>query len=366
MKKILAIAIVAIMAFALCIGASARINFDRVSINASTLGEMKGNDIVDGALNIAKGDKVYLLGWAFGDKGGKLKEIVYTINGKEYTCADNYLDRSDVGGAGAPDNGTHSGIGTNDAAFELVGIDKLDKGTYEASIIAKFEDGTQEVYSGLNKIVVGGVAPKKYSVTDADGTPAVWLKEGNETATVKFTTTGSFTALSFQAQYWASCIATKTGSEADWTVELYKFAYNTENTLSKKPVATKTMHSTADNTPAFVFEFDEQKAGTYIVKVTVTNPTHEEEVGGEMKKPYVVLPSTSSPDKTKFEFTGGEFNLSVTGEKVDGEFFAANPAETEAPAGGDDNPGTADAAVIAIAAVACIALAGVVVAKKVK
>ena len=34
--------------------------------------------------------------------------------------------------------------------------------------------------------------------------------------------------------------------------------------------------------------------------------------------------------------------------------------------GGDDNPGTADAAVIAIAAVACIALAGVVVAKKVK
>ena len=34
--------------------------------------------------------------------------------------------------------------------------------------------------------------------------------------------------------------------------------------------------------------------------------------------------------------------------------------------GGNTNPGTADAAVIAIAAVACVALAGVVVAKKVK
>ena len=39
---------------------------------------------------------------------------------------------------------------------------------------------------------------------------------------------------------------------------------------------------------------------------------------------------------------------------------------TEVNPGNDDNPGTADAAVIAIAAVACLALAGVVVAKKVR
>ena len=365
MKKILAIAIVVIMTVALCVSANALLNLDRVSINASTLGEMKGNDIVDGALNIAKGDKVYILGWAF-TSGAKLKEIVYTINGKECKCDDNYIPRTDLTSHGAPDEGAHAGIGSNEAAFELTGIDKLDKGTYEASIIARYEDGTEDVYAGLKKIVVGGVAPTKYSIVDAAGGVGVWLREETETATVKFTTTGAFNAMSFNSQYWASCIATKTGSEADWTVELYKFAYNTENTLSKKPVATKTMHSTADNDPAFIFEFDEQKAGTYIVKVTVTNPTHEEEVGGEMKKPYLVLPAITNPDETKFEFTGGAFNLSLTAEKVDGDFFVANPAETEAPAGGDDNPGTADAAVIAIAAVACIALAGVVVAKKVK
>ena len=39
---------------------------------------------------------------------------------------------------------------------------------------------------------------------------------------------------------------------------------------------------------------------------------------------------------------------------------------TETASSGDNNPGTADAAVVAIAAVACIALAGVVVSRKVK
>ena len=54
------------------------------------------------------------------------------------------------------------------------------------------------------------------------------------------------------------------------------------------------------------------------------------------------------------------------------EFFASE-ADAQAAAGGESSQGgettpppTADAAVIAVAAVACIALAGVVVAKKVK
>ncbi len=200
-------------------------------------------------------------------------------------------------------------------------------------------------------------------ISGGDQSIGVWVQEGKETATVKFTTAGAFKGMS-ENIYWASN-PTSTGPSAEWTVELYKFAYNTENTLKQKPVASKTVKSTADNDPAFTFEFDEQKAGTYIVKFTVTNAANAEDIGGEQKKPYLVLPKIAAPDASKFEYTGdGEFNLRLTGEAVSGDFFLANPAETEVPA--DTNPGTADASVIAIAAVACVALAGVVIAKKVR
>ena len=199
-------------------------------------------------------------------------------------------------------------------------------------------------------------------ISGGDQSIGVWVQEGKETATVKFTTAGAFKGMS-ENIYWASN-PTSTGPAAEWTVELYKFAYNTENTLKQKPVASKTVKSTADNDPAFTFDFDEQKAGTYIVKFTVTNAANAEDIGGEQKKPYLVLPRIAAPDASKFEYTGdGEFNLRLTGEAVSGDFFLANPAETEVPA---DNPGTADASVIAIAAVACVALAGVVVAKKIR
>lgn len=167
----------------------------------------------------------------------------------------------------------------------------------------------------------------------AAGGVGVWVQKGSETATVKFTTAGAFKGISFNSQYWASN-ASATGPEADWKVELYKFAYNTENTLEQAPAASKELHSIADNVPVFEFNFDEQEAGTYIVKVSITNPEFEQEIGGAMKKPYVVLPSITNPDETKFEFSGKAFNLSLYGEKVEGDFYVANPEETEVP--GDD------------------------------
>ena len=189
----------------------------------------------------------------------------------------------------------------------------------------------------------------------------VWVNEGNPSTTVKFTTAGEFNSVNFH--YWASCVETTTGPEAEWDVELYKFAYNTENTLSKKPVASKSVHSIGDNRPETTLTFDTQKAGTYIVKFTLTNPTFEQDFGGTVKKPYLVLPKITNPDPDKFAFSGEAFNMGVNGADVEGDFYLANPAETDVPA---DNPGTADASVIAIAAVACVALAGVVVAKKVR
>ena len=68
-----------------------------------------------------------------------------------------------------------------------------------------------------------------------------------------------------------------------------------------------------------------------------------------------------SEDYIEFERGHAIFGLYTTDRGQGFVTFA-----TEVNPGNDDNPGTADAAVIAIAAVACLALAGVAVAKKVK
>ena len=212
------------------------------------------------------------------------------------------------------------------------------------------------------------VAPSKYSTksnTEEAGGVGVWMREGSESVTVKFRTAGAFTGLNFGG-YWCSN-PTATGAAADWKVELFKFVGNTEYSTSKAPVASVTMHSESDGDPALNFTFDEQPAGAYVVKVTVTNPRQEHEKG----KPYLVLPAITNPDPEKFVYSTDAFKLNVIGEDVEGDFYLAVPAEGDAPADDPDdtpadNPGTSDAAVIAIAAVACLALAGVVVAKKVR
>ena len=147
MKKILAIAIVAVLTVALCISASAKTSLDRVSVNHNVLTEM-GNDISDGTLTIAKGDKVYILGWALNDEtNSTLKEVVWTCDGKVMTCADNYRDRADVAQYFGLDAalGTHAGIGQDDNAFELTGMDRLGDGTYAVEIKAIYNDGTEEI-----------------------------------------------------------------------------------------------------------------------------------------------------------------------------------------------------------------------------
>ena len=162
MKKILAIVIVAVLALALCIGASAQTSLDRVSVNHNVLAEM-GTDITEeGTLTIAKGDKVYILGWALNrETASNLKEVVYTIDGKEYKCADNYRDRPGLANAIGESNtdlDTHAGIGQDDNAFELTGIDKLGDGTYDVEILAKYEDGSSEIMGngkGAFTLVVG-------------------------------------------------------------------------------------------------------------------------------------------------------------------------------------------------------------------
>ena len=118
MKKIIALALVAIMTVALCIGVSANTSLDRLTINNNTLPTMPDDETnLRNAeeITIAKGDKLFILGWAYGDESN-LKEVVYTIDGVEHACADNYRDRVDVAQAFGIDAslGVHAGIGQDD------------------------------------------------------------------------------------------------------------------------------------------------------------------------------------------------------------------------------------------------------------
>ena len=171
MKRIMAIAIVMVITVALCANVSATVNIDRLSINKNTLGEMMGNDINGDTLTIAKGDKVYILGWAFNGTS-RLKEIVYTLDGAEKKCEDNYIDRPELaaalGQAGREDLEIHAGIGSNDAAMELLGLDQLDDGTYAMSIKAIYEDGAEELYKEFTLVVGTGVKAEDPAPVDPD------------------------------------------------------------------------------------------------------------------------------------------------------------------------------------------------------
>lgn len=177
MKRIKAIVFAVVMTVVLCVSASATVNIDRLSINKNTLGEMMGNDINGDTLTIAKGDKVYILGWAFNGTS-HLKEIVYTSDGALKKCEDNYIDRPGLAGAlgqgDLEDLEIHAGIGSNEAAMEPLGLDELGDGTYAMSIKAIYEDGTEELYKEFTLAVGTGVKaedPTPTGPTPADPTP---------------------------------------------------------------------------------------------------------------------------------------------------------------------------------------------------
>ena len=176
MKKILAIAIVAVITVALCISASAKINIDRLFIN---LNHMDGTSVLaDDPVEIAVGDKLYILGWAYGD-ASNLKEMVYSLDGgANVTLPDNYRDRADVAAAFGLDEsfGVHAGFGHDAEAegglLELTGIDQLKDGTYVLTIKAIYNDGTEESFNDINlKVGTGVKADDPEPTQPSDPTP---------------------------------------------------------------------------------------------------------------------------------------------------------------------------------------------------
>ncbi len=151
MKKITSILLVILFIAAMCLTASADTSFDRLFINQNKIKE--GKDVKGSYVEIEKGDRLYLIGWAVNKQTkSKLKEVVYVLDGREYKCADKYRDRSDVAKALGldPELGVHAGIGLDDDACELLGINELSAGEYAVSIKAKYEDGTEEQLVGAS------------------------------------------------------------------------------------------------------------------------------------------------------------------------------------------------------------------------
>ena len=150
MKKLLSVILCLLFISALCVGASADTSYDRLLINEK---KASGKNVMGSYVEIEQGDKLYVIGWAVNKASkSKLKEAFYTVNGKEYKCADNYRDRKDVADALKIDVslGEHAGIGKDNDACELLGIDKLDPGEYSIVIKARYEDGSVEDLVGAS------------------------------------------------------------------------------------------------------------------------------------------------------------------------------------------------------------------------
>ena len=175
MKKILAVAIVAIMTVALCISASATLNIDRIFIDHNVMAG--GEDVKGSAITINAGQKLFILGWA-ANPDGKLIEIVYTVDGgADVKCPDNYRDRADVVSAGiaAADGGAHAGFGHDTeeegGLLELTGIDKLNGGTYQIAIKAVYaNDAAPDLYEFT--LTVEGELPAEQTEQPSENPPS--------------------------------------------------------------------------------------------------------------------------------------------------------------------------------------------------
>jgi len=204
MKKILAIAIAAIMTVALCISASAAYSLDRlfVNVNDREQGDAQfGTAAPDGSdLTINKGDKLYIIGWAI-QPGTTLDKIVYTIDaGEDVVCNGTYRDRPDAGLAfGDESLGIGAGFGADDpndgGMLELAGISELAGGTYDIAIRAVYKDGTEDLFDNgiFRLIVVDPNAPETETETEAETEPETETAVITETEEVTETEAESVT-----------------------------------------------------------------------------------------------------------------------------------------------------------------------------
>ena len=386
MKKVLGIMLVVVLALALAVPAFAGIDALYADVNS-----YQGNAglATESTVSIDPGQKLYILGW-FAAQGKTVDKVVWTLNGEEKECSDNYRDRTEIATLDAfknagwvADDFIKAGFGHDTAdqggMMELLGVDALAEGTYTVSIVGKYTDGSSEDIKGAFTLVVGnggGEAPTTQNYTavpQANLTDGIWLTQQDQTVGVEFTTTAGFNRV-FLPSTWSS--RKDQNRECNVVLKLYKFEYNAENTLSKDPIATYSYEVIKDGDPLCAIELnDKAEAGTYILTITTTG----EKLTGDTANGsayFVMDHATADADLSKVKYIGTEknFAFSVTGDIIEGDFFAANPDDTEVPSqqtteqpqtGEVTPPQTGDAAVAMIAVIAVLAMgAAVVFAKK--
>lgn len=232
-------------------------SLDAIGVNVKTYSEANPAGLKDlDEITINKGDKMYILGWSYRTYTN-LTEIVYTVDGAEKSCADNYRSRNDVAGVFkfSTAYAANSGFGYDDNMMEMTGIDALAAGTYEIKIITKFEDGaTHEIKAFTLKVEAtpvdlftetdGGIiweANYWLGNTDAPGradiTAGAMVNPGEPLLGIGFPT------------FWSSNSDATDNPKIDATIRLtlYKFDMNIETTRAGTPVASAEFTPHGDN-----------------------------------------------------------------------------------------------------------------------
>ena len=123
---------------------------DSIQVNSNSFGAAENFAHAD-QITITERDRITILGWAAQNISG-LKEIVYTVDGKEnVACSDLYRARPDVAAAFDFDEEytEHTGFGFDSreegGMMELLGIDELEAGEYHIAIKAIYDDGHEAI-----------------------------------------------------------------------------------------------------------------------------------------------------------------------------------------------------------------------------
>ena len=373
MKKILAIALVAMMTVALCVCASANIQ-DGIQPNQSEwkyVTHTSYDEIRPGIMCGGKTENIdtptvaagttELTFWGWIGATEEIKGFSYTLDGGEkVTKAEFTVAAEDaVIQAAAPTKSNDGNETPNATASRFQVVVPVTDGSHAVKVYADFANGSDLIWDA--KLTVGEATEAPAEQPAAEKDPDTWLcKAGGSVNTgwwmhpftekdweinAKFTTPNAFDGFIFT--FYAN-----DGDGATVVINL----------LDESGAVLETQNFTAIGNGNTTIKFNEtHNAGTYTIQFKNTD-----------QGAHFVLGSSEANEDLPVEMSGnGNTNtdtlvapiIALTGAVPTGS--GETPSQPSQPSQ-PTNPTTADASVIAIAAIGCLALAGIVVAKKVR